>query len=471
MHIRSVAAATLAAFTFVFLAPMSAHADEAAILKRLVEMEERIEKLERRLHMKDHEIAERDKMIRALREDLDETRDEMADAGGMGGAPAWTRDVEIGGMIELEATYVDPKEGDSQTDATVEDAELWVSTRFNDWLTGEMVLEYRGRNDKDIEFEKGYLTIAPPDSTWSADLGYLYPPFGRFRTHMIPDTLTQDLGEAQETSIVVKNQMDNVYLGAFVYNGSLQEDGDDRLDNLGAMIGFEAASGGATYGLDFTYISDFGESAIPADSVRKNLVGAIAEPDEDANGDPITVYKDAVYTDAPSGMSASGFWHMGNFTLFAEYITATDSFDVRSLEDIRTVVTDDQGMVMMLGDARGAEPSAWMIEAGYDFMLGARPANIAFGYSGTEEALAMGLEESRLVVGLDIHLADGVEFNAEWMRKDDYDRGEYAGSGCTRDSDNMKVEARELDGGRTANCVIATGESEDTITFRLRSEF
>ena len=308
-----------------------------------------------------------------------------------------------------------------------------------------------GRNDKDIEFEKGYLTIAPPDSTWSASLGYLYPPFGRFRTHMIPDTLTQAFGEAHETGIVVQNQADNVYWGVFVYNGSLEEDGDDRLDNLGAMIGFEGASGGSKYGVDLTYISDLGESAILSGAVSANLRSA---PEGNR-----------VYTDAPSGMSASGFWHIGNFTLFAEYITATDSFNVHSLEDIRTVATDDQG-TMMLSDARGAEPSAWMIEAGYDFMMGSRPANIAFGYSGTDEALAAGLEENRMALGLDIILDDGVEFNCRVDEEGGLRPRRSRGSGCTLSSGAISAGA-----GDDQRCVTGTGESEDTVTFRLRSEF
>ena len=126
---------------------MSVQADEAAILERLSELEQRIQRLESRLQTKDRQIADRDKVIQELRQGLDEARAEMADSSGMGrmgSAPEWTRKVEIGGMIELEATYQDPKEGASETDATVEDAELWFSTRFNDWLTGHTVLEYRG---------------------------------------------------------------------------------------------------------------------------------------------------------------------------------------------------------------------------------------------------------------------------------------------------------------------------------------
>ena len=55
-------------------------------------------------------------------ERLDESLDRKQ--AGTDSAPAWYRNIEIAGLIEVEASYLSPYEGDSESDIVLATAEL-----------------------------------------------------------------------------------------------------------------------------------------------------------------------------------------------------------------------------------------------------------------------------------------------------------------------------------------------------------
>jgi hypothetical protein len=53
---------------------------------------------------------------------------------GADSAPTWYRNIEIAGLIEVEASYLSPYEGDSESDIVLATAELGIRSQVNDWV-------------------------------------------------------------------------------------------------------------------------------------------------------------------------------------------------------------------------------------------------------------------------------------------------------------------------------------------------
>ena len=429
----------LVALVFSLSAPTGVKADETGISERLTEMERRIQHLERRLDIKDREIAERDRMIQSLREDLD--------SGGMPSASAagWTENVELYGLIETEVSYTDPEEGDSETDAVVATVELGAAVTFNDWISGDVLLLFEeDENDDNIAVDNATVTLALPDSPMALTLGRMYVPFGVFESNMVSDPLTLDFGETQETALLLAGEGEGVHGGVFLSNGSNSEDGDNRLDDFGAVIGFAGEGAGSEYGVDLAWMGDIGDTDMLGDTISENLEETKSE-----------------YTESPSGISASAYYRYDNFVLLAEYIAATERFQAGALRWSDILVPDPSAPSTQMAQMRGAEPSAWMIEAGFDFMMGTNQAVFAIGLQGTDEALGLDLPETRWLVSTSVELGENAGLAVEWAHDESYDMDDRYG--CTYSNTMFDCTGTGVTRG--------TGGSSDTLTVQLAAEF
>ncbi len=348
--------------------------------------------------------------------------------------------VEITGLVEVEAGHAEPYEGDSEMDVILATVELGVAAQITDWIRGEVLFLFEeGDNDTDIDV--GTLTIAPPDGPWFIAGGRMYLPFGVYETTMISDPLTLELGEIRETALMFGVEGKNLYGAAFLYNGDNGKD-DNRIDHFGAVIGYAMESNGVEFGWDLAYIDDTGDTDALQDAVAGNL-GAAGE----ARGEP----GQGTYDDHVSGFAASARLRQGDVAFMAEYLGATERFQSIALAYGGSVV--DGAYVN-----RGAKPSSWMVEAAYDFMIGSRPATIAAGYQGTDDAVGLELPESRFMIGGSVELMDSVALGVEWAHDKDYDTDEW--------SDCVLVDVE------TVECAFAgTDENADTITVQLAAEF
>lgn len=76
--------------------------------------------------------------LQALEENLDAKR--MAAESSAGGG--WFQNIEIGGLIEVEAGYTSPYEGDDESDIVLATFELGISSQVNDWIEAGAALLY-----------------------------------------------------------------------------------------------------------------------------------------------------------------------------------------------------------------------------------------------------------------------------------------------------------------------------------------
>ena len=346
---------------------------QETIEERLANMERRIQYLEERVAAQDEVITEKDRQLAKLSRQED----------------GWFNSVEIGGLVEVEAAYADPSGGDEESDVTVAKVELGVAAQITDMVGTEVVLLHE-EDDTDLEVDVATISIGP----FSA--GQFFVPFGVFESNFISDSMTLELGETRESALQFGIKSGGLHGAVYAFNGDLDEDGDSEIDSFGAAVGYSAEGEGMEFGLNLSYISDIGDSDSLQDLITDNLGEA------------------GIYSDQVGGWSASALLRFGNLSLLAEYLGATEDFEMSEMEF----------------EGEGAEPTSYMVETALDFELAGMPATFALGYQETDEAAALELPEERFLVGLSVEMMDGVALAVEGAFDEDYgdpETSDYSG--------------------------------------------
>jgi len=311
----------------------------------------------------------------------------------------WTDRVEVRGGVEIEAGYHSPYTGDDSSDLAVATAEIGIAAQVSDWVAGEITLLYE-EDDTPLEVDVATVTIASPEGGWFLTGGQQYVPFGTYETHLVTDPLSLELGETRETAALFGLESDGFLGAVYLFNG--ESDKNDDIDRFGLTAGYAHEGDAGGFAMRIGYINHIGDS----DALQEAIGGDV--------------------NDYVGGVAVDGRISSGPFTVIAEYVTATDSFDVTEL-----------GF-----DGIGAQPKAWNIEAGYAFELADKPMSLAIGYQGSDEALALELPETRIAAALSVEILSNTTLSFEWAHDQDYGTS---------------------DGG--------TGKSADTATAQLALEF
>ncbi|MCY3802846.1 MAG: LbtU family siderophore porin [Gammaproteobacteria bacterium] len=346
---------------------------QETIEERLANMERRVQYLEERVAAQDEVIVEKDRQLAKLSRQEDR----------------WFNSVDLGGLVEVEAAYMDPSRGDEESDVTVAEVKLGVAAQITDMVGAEVVLLYE-EDDTDLEVDVAAISIGPFTA------GQYIVPFGVFESNFISDSLTLELGETRESALQFGMKSGGLHGAVYAFNGDLDEDEDSEIDSFGATVGYSAEGEGMEFGLNLSYISDIGDS----DNLQELVTDNLGE-----NG---------IYSDQVSGWSASTLLRFNNLSLLAEYLGAAEDFEIGEMEF----------------EGEGAEPISYMVEAALDFELAGMPATFALGYQETDEAAALELPEERFLVGLSVEMMDGVTLAVEGAFDEDYgdpETNDYSG--------------------------------------------
>ncbi|QGU31595.1 LbtU family siderophore porin [Thermochromatium tepidum] len=333
------------------------------------------------------------KRLERLDESLDHKQAKQAETDSV---PAWYRhlDIEITGLIEVEASDRSAYEGDSESDIRLATAELGIRSQLKDWVEAGISFLYE-QDETDLEVDTAYLTLANPDvSPLFLTAGQVYVPFGVYETNLVSDPLTLEIGETRETALQLGFEHSGLSGGVYVFNGDNKVKGKDRIQGWGANLGFVQEGDDWAWSVGTGYINDLGDSDSLHEIINDNRVGA-AEVDPSLSIDP---------TERTAGWTLNATASFGPFSLIGEYLSASDAFDPISL--------DFKG--------EGARPSAWNIEAGYSFTLLGAESMVAAGYQGTREALALELPKERWLLGWSTEIFDRTSLGLEWARDHDY---------------------------------------------------
>lgn len=296
--------------------------------------------------------------------------------------------IEWSAVVEVEAGFVNPESGDSESDIVLATVELGAALNFTENLSGELILLFE-EDETDLEVDVGQLDYSFGNSPFSATFGQTYVPFGSFETALISDTLTLELGETRESILGLNYEANGFGGSVYVFNGDANEAGSSTIDNFGISFGYsnDAFTVGASY------INSLGDSDLVQDVIGESEVDS--------------------FTD---GFSINGSVNFGNVALIAEYTTALEDFG---------------------SELEFAEPSATNLEANLSSSLFGMDATFAVAYQTTDEALILELPETRFLVGVGVDINDHFSVGVEYARDSDYDVNE-GGSG--EDTDAVVIQ-------------------------------
>ncbi|GAB6041390.1 LbtU family siderophore porin [Endothiovibrio diazotrophicus] len=402
---KSVAVAVVAALGGQGVALADGAPAGGAVSDRLQRMEQRMEYLEERVASQEREILAREQRIA-----------ELEGTSSSAGPGPWWQGVEMGGTVEVEASHTDNDGfgGSDASDIAVATVELTIDATVNDWTRANLTLLYE-EDDTPLGVDAATITFGNPQvSPIYFTAGHMAVPFGHFDSHMVSDPFTLELGETYETVAQLGFARNGAYGSAWLFNGD-QDDGEDRINDLGLNLGYAWEGEQLSGDLGFSYTSNLADSDTVSDYLDDNvgLGGTIR--------------------DNVAGYGVHATLASGPFSFIGEYVTAADAFD-------RTEMQFNGG---------GAEPSAWNLEAGYTFALAGRESTFAVGYQETDEAIALGLPKRRTSLGLSVAMREDTTLSFEWAHDEDYDPGD----------------------GDAVTGAAGSGEDADTVTVQLAVEF
>lgn len=312
---------------------------------------------------------------------------------------------EISGLLKVEAEFLDNFDGTSTSDILIDRAEVHINSELSEWITTHVSLLYRQNDDPlrevKLELDNAYIEYGNAFlSSFSAQFGQLYLPFGSFESNMASDPLTRVLAETREVTFVAT--YDSGFNASFyLFNGELMESGgDDAIDNVGVNLGY-VYEGQSTYiDIGFGYMNNFGETDFLNNIILQNQNGQ----------------SDVV--EYVPGMIAHLVIHWGSFQLIGELAAASKEFAV--------------GEIYL---NRVSKPSATNIEMGYN--LG-KAWNIALGAQSSVDMSGY-LPETRIMFATSYNIDDSSRITFEYANDSDYASSNPNGTGNSGSSILLQV--------------------------------
>ncbi len=307
--------------------------------------------------------------------------------------------LQWGGLIEVEASHGEDFAGVDQSDLVLATVEFGASAVIAPRVRAQATLLFE-EDETDLEIDQATVTLGIGDGErWSVELGRMYVPFGRFESGLIVTPLTLDLGETRETAIALHFDGGSASASIYAFNGDTRDGAEEHIEHYGLRLSYGRGLDDGGYSLALDYTSNLADSDSLQDAVATS---------------PSLV-------DTVAGTALSLQHRRGQFSIMAEYVSALERFAASELA---------------FGSA-GAEPSAWQLELAYGLRLGSLESTLRAGAQGSSQAQALGLAETRSVLGLSLDLRAGTALAFELTREEDYGP-QHGGTG--RDAKGIAVQ-------------------------------
>ncbi|MBE9535975.1 MAG: LbtU family siderophore porin [Proteobacteria bacterium] len=295
-----------------FLVPQLSFAESLGTkIKRL---EEKITKLEEANTKSSNLETDSDLEVESLGMKITSLEEKIAKLEAEKPKPGILENVSISGLIEIDAVSVKddqaallvPPASRDTSDITLSTVELGIDAKVNDNVEGHILFLYE--DDEDVVVDEGTITITS-DYGISLTAGKMYVPFGMFNSHFITDPMTLDLGETRETAVVLGYSNDVFELSVGVYNGDVDEFGDE--DEIGDVVASLTISPVEGFTIGASYISD------------------MADTDNDITGAAGAALPVADTNDAYSAFLSAT---LGPLTLELEHLSAVEDFQIADFD-------------------------------------------------------------------------------------------------------------------------------------------
>ncbi len=230
--------------------------------------------------------------------------------------------ISISGLIELEAMYerLDLKGGgdESSSDLVLATAQLGIGAEVTDHLAATLILLYE-EDEAAVTVDEATLDYSRDN--WSSRMGRQYLPFGAYPSHFLSSPLTNELGETQNTALLLGFEQEWFAVSAFLFNGPAGHTADvGHLNDWGVSVAATPVPG-VEFGVSFlSDLADSGAELVPGMNYAKRV----------------------------PGWSAYGIAALGPVEILGEVLGATTAFSAVDLDGD--------------GDGSGDRPWAWNLE-------------------------------------------------------------------------------------------------------------
>lgn len=314
----------------------------------------------------------------------------------------------LSGLVEVEIGSTEDYQHAESSDISLVTVEFGLEVDVTSWSHVQMVLLYEeGAVNEHIKVNEGIITLGNREKFPAALIvGKKYLPFGSYLTSMVSDPLAMQLAETVDSVAQIGFQADGLYGSAYIFNGDINEAGeDDKIDNYGLNVGYAHKIGNLSFDLGVDWLNNIGDT----DGLGDYLSDVVAD-DEIAEYVP--------------GFASHILMAYGPMSFFAEYVGALASFDKNEISF---------GL-----DVEAARPQAWGVEVGYSTEVMGKETLFSVGYQGTDEALVLDLPEARYLASVRMTLMEKTSLALEYRHDEDYGINE-GGTG-----DNGKAATMQL---------------------------
>jgi len=325
---------------------------------------------------------------------------------------SWANRVSFSGVIEAEAVYekkefADPDaDGEDSSDLSLSTVELGIDIDIAKHVKGSMLFLYE--DDEDVVVDEGFMLLDGGEVLpLYFKVGKIYVPFGKFESNMISDPLTLELGETRESAAEIGFSAGGFYAAAYVFNGDVDEDGDDsHMDNYGAALGYRLEKDAFSMDIGVGYINSLHESNGCEDIIAEEA------------GNSESMGFAFSFRDYVPGFVAYSIFNLGPLSIIGEYMTMLDEPEW-NLSDVVPGALE----AMELGPVfKGEKISAWNAEIGYTFEIISKETTLGLAWQGTENGEEF-FPENRYMglvsVGILEKTSLGLEYRHDEFENDD----------------------------------------------------
>lgn len=308
--------------------------------------------------------------------------------------------VNLSGLVEVEMNSGEDFAGVDESDLALATVEFGLGVEVSEWVTADLVLLW---DDEKFSVDEGIITIGNTDThPLYGVAGRMFVPFGSFESSMITGTLTEELGETNDTALLLGMELPAGVSAAFyLFNGDVNETGDqneNEIKNFGFSLGYGFENDTIALSLGVDWINSVAES------------GALEE------------HFTSTIQDYVEGLALHAVFSSGPFGVIIEHVSALDNFVASELA-FRTT---------------GAKPEAWNLEVSYTTELTGYETTFALGYQGTDEALALDWAEDRYIASVGVLIFENTALALEFMSEDDYSPAD-GGTGNDKETITMQL--------------------------------
>lgn len=320
------------------------------------------------------EIEDLEKKVEDLEKSHAELYHSLKEKKTPGHATGISDMLSIGGLVEIEGAYVDSElDKVTEADVVLATVELAIDADLSESVKGHILLLFE-EGGTPLDVDEGTITLTAPYGL-TTTLGKFYLPFGNFNSHFITDPQTLELGEINESAVMLGYATGPIEVSVGAFNGDVHKgpaggSDDENIEDWFASVTV-TPNENITFGV--SYISD------------------LADTDFDILGGGPYTEKDDV-----DGISAFISATFGPITIDAEYLGALDDFAVADLDlDL---------------DGKGDEPTTFNLEVA--FAVSDR-LEVAAKVEGNDEFF--GLPDEVFGVAASYELFEHTALTVEWL--------------------------------------------------------